>query len=874
MQNMNEILVAYTEDLRDSILTLSEALMKVQAGIRDKETVNGIFRVAHTIKGNSAAMGFDKVQKVMHTMEDILSEVRNGTRELTDEMTGALFACQDFLDDCLKTIESESSDEGMNTEKLLERLIVIKNKGSEQQITQVAAEVVPETKPVSHRDADFFANTTADLWEFLAENIKDNKYSAYRLDIRFMKNSSMKAVRAWMIFDRIEKSGILTYSNPPRLSDSGFSSTGETPFNGDIIETIILCEREISDLAEDLRQTPDVESVEVKKILNDDIFKKVEFIKLQKKIIDEIQEIGVELLGIESQSIGEDSIKLIIEKMNVVISSNIAADSSPVNIVSRRIITAFEGVLKSGKRVPISERTNIIFLCHCLEECILSGENVKNDEMISLMYKRFDDLLDVITVPDLRVGDILTSGGLITSADAESIAGKQREENLKFGQIAVKQKLVSALDVVTALNAAKSDIVTPVKSGVPAVQNESGFVRIPVAKVDNLIDTLNELMIYNSQLEQIMSLTETEDSKLSNILSRTEKLVKEIQTLSMSLRMIEVKQIFHRLTRIARDTASDLNKKISVNLEGEDTEIDRSAVEKLFDPLMHMVRNSVSHGIEDIEDDRISVGKKPEGQITIAGYSKRGNVYIEVRDDGRGINTKKVYEIAKEKGLINESREYTKQEIFKFIFLPGFSTQDNVNNISGRGVGMNVVEEVVSKLGGKIEIDSEIGTGSIFRIKLPINLAVVNGTIIEMDGLRYIIPTMCVKKFFMAKDKDWVSFQGETRAIKIDDGSIVSVISKEKVFGIDDDKLKRNGQQDQDRQEKEDKEYEMVLLEIDQKLLVLTVDKIIGRQDVVSKPLAMDYASVPYANSASILGDGIASLILDVDAIFKMSLPS
>jgi two-component system chemotaxis sensor kinase CheA len=641
---------------------------------------------------------------------------------------------------------------------------------------------------------------------------------------------------------------------------------------------MLLCEGEISDLVTDLRETPDIEGVEAKKITQDNIIAKVEFIKEQKKVIDQIQEIGVELLGVEMQWLGDNNVKVIIEKLNGLVASNIAGDSSPVSIVAKRMSLAFENSLKNKKRVPLSERENIIFLCQSLEECIMVPENMKNDALVSLMYRRLEELIDVVSAPDPKVGEILASGGYITSEDASIIAGKQKDGNLKFGQVAVKEKLVSALDVVTALKAEKSQEpaaspVTVAKAAAP-VKGESEFVKVPVTKVDSLIDMLSELLIYNSQLEQITSITEVEDSKLSNILSRTEKLIKEIQSLSMSLRMIEVKQTFHRLSRIVRDTSTDLGKKIIVNLEGEDTEIDRSAVEKLFDPLMHMVRNSVSHGIEDSEEDRVSVGKKPEGQVTISGYSKRGNVYIEVKDDGRGINTKKVYDKAREKGLISETREYADEEIFKFIFLPGFSTVENVNNVSGRGVGMNVVEDVVTKLGGKIEIDSELGEGSSFRIKLPVNLAVVNGTIVEMQGTRYIIPTLCVKKFFIAKDSDWVSFQGENRAIKLEDGSIVSVISKERTFGIPDISDDMSFGMDDGDSAAAPKEYEMVLLETDQKMLVLNVDKIINRQDVVSKPLSADYASVPYANSASILGDGRVSLILDIDAIFKMSQPN
>ncbi|MCL2099300.1 MAG: chemotaxis protein CheA [Oscillospiraceae bacterium] len=853
---MEEILISYIEDLRESIVTFNEALMNVQGGSRDADDVNNIFRVAHTIKGNSAAMGFMKIQGVMHIMEDLLAEVRNNTREFTDELVEVLFACHDFLEDSLEAVERDSSDAGMDPDSLTARLSGLKTGGAapkEAAAPPAAAAAGPLTG-----DFDLNINMPADLWEILYKNIQGGGYNVYKLDIKFMKNSSMKAVRAWMIFDRIEQSAIIVHSEPPRISESSFGTAGETAFDAETITAVIMCETEISELVSDLKEIADIESVETLKIANEDIQNKIVYINKQKKIIDRMQEISVELLGVEMQFITDEIVKNIIERMNELRAANIGGASSPISVIANRLSIAFEEALTNKKRVSIRERENIIFLCQTLEECINSPHNLKDDNLVSVMYNKLEEIIEVVTAPEQRVGDILTAGGYISSHEADTIAAKQKDENLKFGQVAVKEKLVSPLDVVTALATDKEKPGTAAKS-------DSGFVRISTDKVDTLIDLLSELLIYNSQLSQSTSLTELEDSKTANILSRTEKLIKEIQELSMSLRMIEVRQTFNRLTRVARDTAADLGKKISVNLEGVDMEMDRSAIEKLFEPLMHMVRNSVDHGIEKSEEDRIAVGKKPEGQVTIAGYSKQGSVYIEVRDDGRGIDLKRVYEKAKQKGMINENREYSPQEIYKFIFKPGFSTQDdNVSAVSGRGVGMNVVEEIVTKLGGKIEIDSEFGVGSSFKIKLPQNLAVIDGTIVNISGNKYIIPTICVKKFFMAKHTDWVSLQGENRAIKLTDGSIVSMISKQRIFGIPDDEIEPN----------DENEYDMILLEADQKMLVLRVDKILSRQDVVSKPLMSDYASVAYANSASILGDGIVSLILDIDAIFKMSQPN
>lgn len=892
---MNEILVSYIEDLRDILLLFNESLMKIQNGERTKEIIDNVFRVAHTIKGNSAAMNFTKIQKVMHNMEDLLSDVRSGTKELTDDITDVLFACHDFLEDCLEIVQQHESDESIDNEKLLSRLQTLKN-GAPTPAPE-AVKQAPAAAPVNSdsdsaslgiympdkdhtpADIDLGVNMPPELWEVLNSNVK-NGYSAYKLDIYFMKNSSMKAVRAWMLFDVIDQYGILLHSRPERLQDNSFAEKGETPFDSDVIETVIISDREVSDLIAELKATPDIENVSARLLPKENIEKKLNYIRVQANIASKIQEISIDLLGVDIQFhfIQPDVIETILGKLKEVISYGILDDGSPIIITAKRLALALNEALANKKRIPISERENIIFICQTIEECIISPESLQNQTLLSLLYQRLDSFIETVSTPEQRTGEILIAQSLIKETDAQYISEKQKENaDLKFGQIAVKEGLVSAMDVVTALSDAKrADHDKTVKgTPTPAAKSESsqesGFVKVPVTKVDSLIDTLSELLIYNSQLDQSISMLELDDPKTANILSRTEKLIKELQDLSMSLRMIEVKPTFNRLTRIVRDAATDLGKKVSIKLEGEDIEIDRSAVEKLFEPLMHMVRNAVSHGIEDTEADRIAVGKKPEGQVTIAGYSKQGNVYIEVRDDGRGINTKKVYEKAKKLGLINESREYSDEEIYKFIFLPGFSTQENVNAVAGRGVGMNVVEEVVTKLGGKVEIESVLGEGSIFRIKLPVNLAVINGTVVEIAGNRYIIPTVCVKKFFIANDSNWVSMQGKNKAIKVD-GNIIPLISKEQIFGSSfSDEFTAKTENDASAQGKI-KEYEMVVLETDQKSLVLHVDKIINRQDVVSKPLSHDYASVAYANSASILGDGIVSMILDIDAIFKMSL--
>jgi two-component system chemotaxis sensor kinase CheA len=325
----------------------------------------------------------------------------------------------------------------------------------------------------------------------------------------------------------------------------------------------------------------------------------------------------------------------------------------------------------------------------------------------------------------------------------------------------------------------------------------------------------------------------------------------------MTLRMVEIKPTLHRLMRIARDSAIELGKKVTIVIEGEGTEIDRSASEKLFDPLMHLVRNAVSHGIES-ESDRIKVGKSPEGKIVIRAYRKKDNVYIEVEDDGKGINVNQVYQKAKKLGLTLEGKEYSKDEIVKFIFIPGFSTQEVINSISGRGVGMNVVESEINKIGGRVDISNNEGLGAKFVVRIPMNLAVVNGTIVEVANGRYILPTLYIKEFFIPKKENWISMQGQNKAIRLRD-SIIPVVTANEIFGID--------TANENIEDKNIEDKNLIIFELEQKYLALPVDKIVSRQEIVSKPLDR---GIDFASGASILGDGRVSLILDVEAIFKL----
>ncbi len=448
-----------------------------------------------------------------------------------------------------------------------------------------------------------------------------------------------------------------------------------------------------------------------------------------------------------------------------------------------------------------------------------------------------------------KLGEILVGQGRIKPEEVGEILAKQQTDHpeLKFGQIVLKEKKAGVNEVIESLR--KQEYET--KKAV----SESGYIRIPVQKVDNLVDMMGELIITQSLVEQEMCRRFGMDDKFVSDLLKMSRITKDIQNLSMSLRMVSLRSTFQKINRIGRDTIAELGKSISIGLSGEETEIDRGVAEKLLDPLMHLVKNCISHGIEN-ERERAEKGKPAQGQVRIEAYNKRGNIYIEISDDGNGIDTGKTYKKAVEKGLIDPAAGYSEEEKLNMIFLPGLSTSDTVNNVSGRGVGLDVVKTEMSKIGGRVEVISQPGKGCTFILKIPINLAVMNGTIVDIMGNHCIIPTLNIKKIFKPEQSQLVSVRGKRTMIRVRE-DIIPIIPLDSIYTI----TEGGGNSDTDL---------IVVIELEQKQKALPVRSIIGKQEVVVKSLGYEFSSLDFISGASILGDGKVSLILDVENLFRM----
>jgi two-component system chemotaxis sensor kinase CheA len=400
----------------------------------------------------------------------------------------------------------------------------------------------------------------------------------------------------------------------------------------------------------------------------------------------------------------------------------------------------------------------------------------------------------------------------------------------------------------------KAAIRPPAASG--AVPPEAATIRVAISKVDQLINLVGELVITQAMLAQnSRALDSALYQQLLSGLTDLDRNTRDLQESVMSIRMIPMSIVFSRFPRMLRDLAGKLGKKVEFVTQGEATELDKGLVEKITDPLTHLVRNSCDHGVE-LPADRLRAGKSESGTITLSASHQGGSIVIEVRDDGRGMSREKILAKARERGM-EVSDLLPDSEVWQLIFAPGFSTAEVVTDVSGRGVGMDVVKRNITALNGTVEIESSEGFGMKVSVRLPLTLAIMDGMSVGVGNEVYILPLSSVVESFQVK-AEAVSTVGQgAQLVKVRD-EYMPVIELEKVFQVprfDTDKTSDI----------------MVVVEAEGSRVVLLVDELLGQQQVVVKNLESNYRKVPNVSGATILGDGKVALILDTAALVRRS---
>jgi two-component system chemotaxis sensor kinase CheA len=470
--------------------------------------------------------------------------------------------------------------------------------------------------------------------------------------------------------------------------------------------------------------------------------------------------------------------------------------------------------------------------------------------------ERYIQLIEQLPETDLRLGDILLACGALTKLEIDGVLNIQdvmiddvtvRGDNTaisRLGNIAVEQKVVDQTIIDAAINKQTTNKLNR--------NNEQQTIRVNAGKLENLVNLVGELVIGTANAET--SAIGLADPKMNEAMENLLRLVEEVRDTALGLRMMPIGETFSRFNRVVREVSRDLGKEIDLCISGEDTELDKTLIEKIGDPLMHLVRNAIDHGVE-LPEERIALGKPAKGIVNLDAFHESGSIVIRIKDDGRGLQKEKLLSKALQNGLIQEGQQLTDQEIYQLIFTAGFSTADQVSNLSGRGVGMDVVRTNIESLRGTIEITSEQGIGSSITIRLPLTLAIIDGFQIRVGDGKYIVPLDIIEECLELdasqggenKESNYLNLRGE----------ILPFMYLSELFG-------------EQRNVSEGHRDDIIVVKCAGKKAGFVVDELLGEHQTVIKPLGEIFENLKGISGATILGSGEVAMVIDTPAMINL----
>ncbi|PTY02868.1 chemotaxis protein CheA [Opitutaceae bacterium EW11] len=564
--------------------------------------------------------------------------------------------------------------------------------------------------------------------------------------------------------------------------------------------------------------------------------------------LDHLQQIEAALLVLDEQPDDPEALNSIFRSFHTIKGVSGFLHLTPMHVLTHEV----ESLLDLARNRKLRLNSAII------------TEVLKSRDAVQQMVQQITLALEQGTLPNtivpvshlMRAVKRLAAGGGSAPAEAPQAARPAPAQPvapvLSFAPAPAETAAPEAAETVPA-KPVKAES-KPEKQTVDASKTgSSSTVRVNTDKLDSLMDVVGELVIVQSQLHESARVLGVEDTALQRNIAQFGRLTKELQHTSMSLRMIPIKPTFQKMERLARDLSKDCGKKVNFRVSGEDTELDRTVVEDIGDPLVHMVRNSMDHGLE-APAERVAAGKPEAGNVHLKAYHEGGSIVIELSDDGRGINPEKILAKAKSKGLIPENAQMEKEAILNLIFLPGFSTAEKVTAVSGRGVGMDVVRRNIEKLRGKIEIESEVGQGSTIRIRLPLTMAIIDGLVVRVGEDRFILPSTSVQMALRPAKEALSTVHGRGEVLD-HRGKILPIHRLHQRFAIP-------------NAVENPWEGILVIVENNGRATALLVDDMVSKQEVVIKNLGGFLQHLAGVSGGAILGDGSIALILDPSTLF------
>ncbi|MBQ7925092.1 MAG: chemotaxis protein CheA [Lachnospiraceae bacterium] len=693
--DVSQYLEIFLDETKEHLQNLNTQILNLESDPENENTINEIFRAAHSLKGMAGTMGYERMKTLTHDMENVFSEVRNGKLKVQPEMIDVLFQCLDALEEYTQNIQN-SADEGTNdNQPIIDRLNEILNGGMK------AAPAAPAAAPAKEASV---APAGEEKWNDISleesqvrvihEAMKMGK-KVYGINVVVQDSCILKAARAFLVFKAIEEKGEIIVSSP---------------------------------------SAQDVE---------DERFDK--------------------------------------DFTLVVVTDNSLAD----------VIKAAENVSEIAK--------------------------VTGDNLVLEKNKNYAAI----------------------------------EANLKaYEAVTEKQsKAVAVADDKGTKAAAK----TPEKKQTPGKPVVNRTVRVDIEKLDVLMNLVSELIIAKNSLVSASSLEGTTSGGVNEHIEYLESVTTNLHESVMKVRMVPIESVVNKFPRMIRDLSKTLNKKMELYMTGEETELDRTVVDEIGDPLMHLLRNSADHGLESAEV-RAQRGKPEVGSIFLDAYQDGNNVVIEVRDDGNGIDTEAVKNKAIERGVITpeQAENMTDKEIVDLLFLPSFSTAKKVTDVSGRGVGLDVVKSKIESLSGEVEVKTKLGEGSTWIIRLPLTLAIIQSLMVVVGGEKYAISLGSIQTIEDIAPSEIKLVQNE-EVINLR-GTVLPLIRLSEVLDVESAKSPEDN-------------LVVVIVKKGDKMAGLVIDELIGQQEIVIKSLGKYIKQTKFISGATILGDGEVALILDANAL-------
>ncbi len=706
--DVSQYLEIFIDETQEHLQDLSQHLMILEEEPENADTINEIFRAAHSLKGMAGTMGYKRMQHLTHIMENVFSEIRNGKMNVTSDLVDILFDCLDALQAYLDNIQ-QTADEGTeDNEPIIARLnAFLESEGKPEEKPAPAPAVAEEAK-----EAQNSAPIDMKFEEFEVNAIKEalaKKFHVYKIDVKIDESCILKAARAFLVFKAIEELGEIVKSNP---------------------------------------SVQDIED------------EKFEF-----------------------------------------------------------------------------EFCIIMFSQEKLEKVTKAVENVSE-------------------IKEVKAVEI-TEAPQVASTEAAKEEKEPEEETKQESKAETETTAPAKANASAAAAPAKAKTTAPGKTmpGKPVV---SRSVRVDIEKLDVLMNLVSELIIAKNGLVSASSSSDGAKSQgFNEEIEYLERVTTNLHESVMKVRMMPIETVTQKYPKMIRDLSKKLNKQMKLYITGEDTELDRTVIDEIGDPLMHLLRNSADHGLENAEL-RVERGKDPVGNIYLNAFQDGNSVIIEVRDDGNGIDTEKVRNKALEKGTITQEQAevMTDKDIVDLLFRPSFSTSEKVTDVSGRGVGLDVVKTKIEALGGDIDVKTALGEGSCFSIRLPLTLAIIQALMVELGEEKYAIPLETIQTIEDISVND-IKYVQSKEVINLR-GSVIPIVRLDTILEIE----------PVQKEDDDDDNLTVVIINKGDKQAGLVVDRLIGQQEIVIKSLGKYINNnSKIISGATILGDGEVALILDVNTL-------